>query len=238
MIVALCCVLSASPVHAATPKPTPTIKVKTAVVPSAKATVKATAKSSAKPTATPKAMPSARASSGSTTKTQASPSPSRSTVKKRVTKRIVRITPPPTPSWPLKGFYTDGTSNSDVFARIPTKDQIASFSSGHSSLATRLQDCLVISCGAVQVASYAGCAWWEVTSTLYRSPGDGEVTRTALGKLRTLIGKSKPQQILTVLLMSKEPLTDRNYVDDISIICHRDTPTDDFPQYQYTPISG
>ena len=222
--------------YAANPTPKPTVKVKTKVV---------APKVKASPSATKKAAPSPKASSKSTVKTTAKTTakatakstPKKTTAKKKV-KKTVRLTPPPSQKWPLKGFYTDNKDANDVYARFPTKKQLNEFSSAHPSLTARLQDCLVSACGVIQVASFYGCTWWEVTGTLYETPGAGESTRKALGKLRTLLGASKPQQVMTVLLISKEDLSNRHYVDDYSVVCRRDPATENLPQYLYQPTNG
>ena len=208
--------------HAATKKPTPkpSIKISTKVVkprvsakPSAKASAKPSAKASAKPTSTKK-----------------------STTKKVVRKprKKVRVTPSPKPSWPPAGFYTDNADENDVYAHIPTKKELVGVLSPKPSLSERIAECEKVSCGAVQVASFIGCSWWEITSTLYSSSGDYR-SRTVIGTLRTLVGKSEPQKILTILLISKEPVAEGHFIDNISVSCHRDTPTEDFPHYNYTP---
>lgn len=235
-LLALALVLSfaSGSAYAATPKPT--IKVKTKVVtPTAKASPSATKKASAPAKAPAKA--TAKAPATATTKSPAKATPKKTSTQKKV-KKVVRLTPPPTQKWPPQGFYTDNKDAKDVYARFPTKKELNEFSSAHPSLTARLQECLASACGVIQVASFYGCTWWEVTGTLYETPGAGESTRKALGKLQTLLGASKPQQVMTVLLISREELSNRHYVDDYSVVCRRDPPTENIPQYLYQPLSG
>lgn len=213
------------------PTPQPTIKISTKVV---------KPKSSAKPSAKPSAKASAKPSPRSTTTKKASAAPT--STKKATTKKVVRkpskkvrVTPSPKPSWPPAGFYTDKTDENDVYAHIPTKKELVGVISAKPSLSERVAECEKVSCGAVQVASFIGCSWWEISSTLFSSTGDNR-TRIAIGNLRTLVGKSEPQKILTILLISKEPVAEGHFIDNISVACHRDTPTEDFPQYNYTPV--
>lgn len=220
--------------HAATkpPTPKPTTKISTKIVkpkssikPSTQATAKATIKN--QPTAKGSAQAKVSARPNATKK-----SPTKKVVRK--TKRSTRVSASPKPSWPPAGFYTDKAGESDVYAHIPTKKELIGVSSAKPSLAERILECEKLSCGAVQVASYIGCSWWEITSTLYRS-NDNYRSRVVVGNLRTLVGKSAPQQILTILLISKEPVAEGLFIDNIVAACHRDTPTEDFPQYNYTP---
>ena len=235
--------LSIPGAYGATKKPTPkpTIKIRTQVV-KPKATVKATPKPSVKASKKPTAKATARATTKVTSKVTAkatSKSTKKAVVKKKVVRKApkkVRVTSSPKPKWPPAGFYTDDTTENDVFARVPTTKELVGVISAKASLSERVSECEKVSCGAVQVASFIGCSWWEVTSTLYATETDK--SRRTLGTLRTLVGKSAPQQILTILLISKEPLTTGHIIDNISVACHRDTPSEDFPQYQYTPSNG
>lgn len=229
-------VVIASGSHGATTKPTPkpTVKISTKVVPkksapsqSAKSTVKPTVKSSTKATA--RAATSKKPVAKPTTKATKKPV-------KKVARKKVRVTPSPKPKWPPTGFYTDKSTDSDVYARIPSSKELIGVISAKASLSQRIGDCEKFACGAVQVASFIGCSWWEVTSTLYETQPDK--SRKVIGNLRTLVGKSAPQQILTILLVSQESVAPGQIIDNISISCHRDTPTENFPQYFYTPIAN
>ena len=227
---------SASVSRAASTKPTPkpTIKITTKVVPGKKSpepTSKASAKATAKATAKASKKPVVKSTTKATTK--------KATTTKKVVKKPrtpVRVTASPKPTWPPKGFYTDAASEKDVYARIPTTKELIGVISARESLSKRVAECEKSACGAVQVGSFIGCTWWEVTSTLFAT--DSQKTRQPIGSLRTLVGKSEPQQILTILLISKEPIAEGQIMDNISVNCHRDTPTDEFPQYFYTPIAG
>lgn len=241
--------------QAATTKPTPkpTVKVATTVIPK-KASPATTAQGSTKSTKRASAQPSVKSSAKTTAKTGATKkatapstknSPSKSApvksakkpVKKPVKKVVkkVRVTPSPKPKWPPSGFYGDKASDNDVYARIPSSKELIGVISAKASLSQRIAECEKFACGAVQVASFIGCSWWEVTSTLYETQPDK--SRKSIGNLRTLVGKSAPQQILTILLISQESVAAGQIIDNISVSCHRDTPTEDFPQYSYTPIA-
>lgn len=230
---------------AATSKPTPKSTAKAASKPVAKASPASTVKISTKvvpkkSTSTSKksAAPTKNASAAkqSTKKAIAKPASKTSNkkvVQKKVVRKKVRVSPSPKPQWPPAGFYTDKSSDNDVYARIPSSKELIGVISAKASLSQRIAECEKFACGAVQVASFIGCSWWEVTSTLYDT--DPDKSRKIMGTLRTLVGKSAPQQILTILLISQENVVEGQIIDNISVSCHRDTPTENFPQYTYTP---
>lgn len=214
---------------AASSKPTPQSTAKAASQPVAKASPASTIKISTK--VVPK-------KSTSTSKKSAPPTKKASAVKqstKKVVQKKVRVSPSPKPQWPPAGFYTDKSSDNDVYARIPSSKELIGVISAKASLSQRIAECEKFACGAVQVASFIGCSWWEVTSTLYDT--DPDKSRKVMGTLRTLVGKSAPQQILTILLISQESVVEGQIIDNISVSCHRDTPTENFPQYTYTPAT-
>lgn len=203
--------LFAPTADAATKKPTPKPTVKSTV----KAPVKATSKATAKPTvkATKKAV-----------------------VKKKVVKRKprkkVRVTPSPKPKWPPVGY----SANGEVYAKVPSAKELVGILSAKKSLSNRIKDCEKFSCGAVQVASENGCLWWEVESKLIGATSAADDTRKVFGNLRTLVGSSDPKQILTILLISSEPLEDKHAISDISVTCHHDATDEKFPSNIYTRV--
>ena len=223
-------VVAAPVANAASSKPTPkpTVKISTKVVPQ-KATPAPKKTSSIKPTTRTSVQPTTKATAKVTKTATKKPV-------KKVVRKKVRVSPSPKPKWPPVGFYTDKTSGDDVYARIPSSKELIGVISAKASLSQRITECEKFACGAVQVASYIGCSWWEVTSTLYETQPDK--SRKAIGELRTLVGKSAPQQILTILLISQESVAAGQIIDNISIACHRDTPSEEFPQYSYTPIAS
>jgi len=233
LIVASLCVIPPAQAASSKPTPKPTTKISTKVVQKKttapkSSTSKAASKAPVKPTQ--KTATSKSAPKKAVTKAVKKP------VKKVIKKKRVRVSPSPKPKWPPAGFYTDKTSDSDVYARIPSTKELIGVISAKASLSQRIAECEKFACGAVQVASYIGCSWWEVTSTLYDTQPDK--SRKVMGTLRTLVGKSAPQQILTILLISQENVDEGHIIDDISVLCHRDTPTEDFPQYSYSPVNS
>ena len=192
--------LLATPASAATKKPTP--------APTVKATAKATAKASTKASAS--STSSTKATSTSTTK--ASATPKKKVVVKRKPRPKVRVTPSPNPKWPPAGFSQSG----EVYAHVPTRDELLGLISAKTSLANAVKACTDVVCGAVQVGAETGCTWWEVNSKVLGRDS------ALLGTLTTLSGASAAQEIKTILLISDESLDSNGRMSGISVTCHHE----------------
>ena len=195
--------LLATPASAATKKPQPSAKATA----SAKSTVKATAKTSAKPTA----KASTKVSASSTTKATPA-STKKKVVVKRKPRKKVRVTPSPKADWPPAGFSQSG----EVYAHVPTRDELLGLISAKTSLANAVKACTDVVCGAVQVVAETGCTWWEVTSKVLGRDS------ALLGTLTTLSGASAAQEIKTILLISDESLDSNGRMSGISVTCHHE----------------
>ena len=231
---ALCLLASASSAQAATtkPSPKPTVKasVKATVKPSPKATVKASVKPTAKATVKPKtkvsAKPTVKATAKPTVKATAKPSATSSVTTKPTVKptvkpkpkpkpkprKKIRVTPSPKPKWPPVGFEYE----SGIYAKVPTSKELVSVISAKSNLASQVKACEEFVCGAVQVASEAGCLWWEVNSEVLSKAG------VVLGSLRTIATASAVKEIKTILLVSPEPIETLEYISNIEVVCNQD----------------
>ena len=148
-------------------------------------------------------------------------------------------TPSPAPTWPPKGFK----SNGEVFAKIPTAKELIGSASNSKILTRQLSQqidgipiCEKYSCGAVQIASLNGCTWWEIKAKLIgrNSPGDKSIR--IFGTIRALVKKTAPKQIMTVLLVSSEPLAAHHAITSIIANCHHDPVSEKIPSTTYTPI--
>jgi hypothetical protein len=190
-----------------TPKPTPKPTVKTSTTATPKATTKATKKPAAK---------------------------------KKVVKKKKKKLPPLQPvvcygkAWPPSGF----TQNGEVFAIIPTAAQLQCESSdnytpGRDALRADLKKCDDFACGAVTVASDAGCTWWEVNSTFERiNLKTGKIEAT-LGTLRTVAPRTKPKVVQSIMLVSEIKHRDADgkvlnniKASGVEVSCHHDAAPD------------
>lgn len=148
-----------------------------------------------------------------------------------------KLSPSPAPEWPPKGFK----SNAEVYAKIPTAKELISTASNSSILTRQLAKlvdgipiCEKYSCGAVQLASLNGCTWWEITATLVGVTSAEDKSIRSFGTIRTLIKSTLPKQIVTVLLISQEPLEFKHAVTGIAANCHHDATSEKIPSTSYT----
>ncbi|MFM8841355.1 MAG: hypothetical protein ACKOFU_01385 [Actinomycetota bacterium] len=146
---------------------------------------------------------------------------SEASAKKKETKkeRKARLNPQisPPPGWPPKGF----TASNGIYAKIPTKRELAGLVSARTSLFEAIQPCDQYACGSVIVASAEKCLWWEVLSTVVGPKTSDTATITSYGSLTTKSSGSDARSQKVVLLISSEPIGDRVRVANINVTCHR-----------------
>jgi len=106
-------------------------------------------------------------------------------------------------------------------------------SQGYSLLHTAVvKNCEEFACGAVIAAAETGCAWWEVTSKVFRTE-DGNPTPTQLGSLTTYAKGSAKKAQTTIFLVSSEPILPEVYLSQIRVICHRSSSDAPKPGHTY-----
>ncbi|HUW88849.1 MAG TPA: hypothetical protein VMW30_10870 [Candidatus Paceibacterota bacterium] len=190
------------------------------------------------PSATPSAMgtitkaatkPSAKATKKPVVKKKTASQKSASKKKYVKKRRGVTVAPSPKPAWPPKGFR----ENSKVYAKVPTAKELVGILSATKTLATQVKKCSTFACGAVRVASAMGCTWWEITSTVSGPTSDVDPTLRPLGVLRTTAEGTKPKQVVTILLISKELLKPDVTVSGISVNCYHSPVTGRVPSNWY-----
>ena len=200
----LCLALIPLQSMAATKSPTPTPKA------TVKATVKATPTPTAKATATKKATPTKKP-----------------TVKKKKKKKPVA--PSPSPKWPPLGFKV----MDDVYYRTPSVEVMMNVAAGNTSLSKAIAACKEFSCGRLQVASLIGCVYWEIDSKVITPNPDLAGSYLTLGMLRTLVKKSAPKEVVTLVLPSGELYSGTIAVVPVGITCHQDATTETIPSNTY-----
>jgi hypothetical protein len=192
---------------AASKKPTPK--------PTAKVTVKATAKPTINTTAKP--------TSTATVKSSAKPTVSKKPIVKKKKRAKVRVSPSPKASWPPKGFSVEG----EVYAKVPTAQELVGLISANSYLSKQIQPCSTYICGAVQVASETGCLWWEAIATISDAQG------VKLGELNASFGTSSERELKVLLLVSPESLDKGGAAKITSVICHHEDRDKSLPGTSY-----
>jgi hypothetical protein len=204
LALALGLTITVSPALAATKSPTPT--------PKATATKKATP--------TPKASPTKKAP---TKKAPVKKPP----VKKK--KKDVKLSPSPSPKWPPAGFKTDALGAT----KVPTAKELVGILSAKTALSAQIKDCTKFTCGAVLVASEIGCRWWQVTADVVGATSLENRTLKTFGKITSSVAASTPQKIVTVLLVTTEPIGSGHILSNISADCNQGEPTGPVPLTEY-----
>jgi hypothetical protein len=196
--------ITVTPALAATKSPTPT--------PKATATKKVTP--------IPKASPTKKA-----------PAKKKAPVKKK--KKVSKVTPSPSPKWPPAGFKTDPLRESNLYMKVPTAKELVGILSAKTALSAQIKDCTKFTCGAVLVASEIGCRWWQVTADVVGATSAEDRNLKLFGKITASIAASAPQKIVTVLLVTTEPIGSGHILSNISADCNQGEPTGPIPFTEY-----
>lgn len=179
-------------------------------------------------TKSPTPTPKATATATPTPTAKATPTPTKkATVKNKKTKKTV--TPSPSPKWPPLGFKV----MDDIYYRTPSVEVMMNVAAANSSLAKAIVACKEFSCGRLQVASLIGCVYWEVDSKVITPNPDLAGSFLTLGMLRTLVKKSAPKEVVTLVLPSGELYSGTIAVVPVGIACHQDTTTETVPSNTY-----
>ena len=198
-------------------------------------TLSATSAVAATSTPKPSAKPTVKASAKATAKATKKPATKKKKIVKKKKKRAPKkVIPSPAAVWPPKGF----TQNGEVFAKIPTAAELQgeasnNFSSAKVFLRADLRKCDEFACGAVTVASDAGCTWWEVNSTFEQIDLKTGKILKSLGSLRTVSQGTKAKDFQSIMLISdiKHKDTDGKVLNNIkasgiAVSCHHDAAPD------------
>lgn len=182
------------------------------------------------PTPTPKA---------SASKTPVKKAPvKKALVKKKKKKKVVKLTPSPSPSWPPAGFKTDKLNETKLYLKVPTAKELVGILSAKSALASQIKACTKYTCGAVLVASEMGCRWWQITADVVGATSPDNRTLKSFGKITTSVTRSAAQQIVTILLVTTEPIGSGHIVSNISADCNQSEPTGPLPNTDYQAVTG
>ena len=187
------------------------------------------------PTPTPKA---------SVTK-KATPTPKASVTKKAPAKKApakkkkknVKLSPSPSPKWPPAGFKTDPLGETRLYLKVPSAKELVGILSAKSTLSSQIKDCTKFACGAVIVASETGCRWWKVTGQVVGATSAEDRTLKTFGTVSTSVTRSAAQQLVTVLLVTTEPVRAGLIVTNISADCNQSEPSGPIPNTEYNSVS-
>lgn len=157
-------------------------------------------------------------------------------VKKK--KKVVKLTPSPSPSWPPVGFKTDKLNETKLYLKVPTAKELVGILSAKSALASQIKACTKFTCGAVLVASETGCRWWQITADVVGATSPENRTLKTFGKITTSVTRSAAQQVVTILLVTSEPIGAGHIVSNISADCNQSEPTGQLPNTDYQVVAG
>jgi len=153
-----------------------------------------------------------------------------------VKKKVATPTPKPTPKWPPVGFKTDPLGETKLYMKVPTAKEVVGILSTRSALTAQVKACTSFTCGAVFVASEIGCRWWQVTGEVVGPTSAGSKTLKTFGKITTSVSKSDPKQIITILLVTTEPIGAGHIVSNIKADCNQGEPTGPLPFTEYKAV--
>jgi hypothetical protein len=170
-----------------------------------------------------------------TVKATPTPAPKASATKKATptpkapAKKKKKIAPSPSPKWPPAGFKV----MDDIYYRTPSVEIMMNVAAGNSALAKSIAACKEFSCGRIQIASLIGCRYWEIESKVVSPNPDIAGSFLTRGMLRTLVKKSLPKEVVTLVLPSGELYSATIAVVPTAITCHQDATTEKIPSNTY-----
>lgn len=179
------------------------------------------------PTPTPKASASVKA--------PAKKAPAKKSPKKK--KKVVKLSPSPSPKWPPAGFKTDALGETKLYLKVPSAKELVGLISAKSALASQVKACTQFTCGAVQVASETGCRWWRVNADVIGATSTENYSPKKFGKIVTDVTRSAAKQIVTILLVTTEPIGAGHIVSNISVDCNQGDPSGPIPNTDYQVIA-
>ena len=184
-------------------------------------------------TKSPTPTPKATATKKVTPTPKASPTKKAPVKKAPVKKKVATLAPSPSPKWPPAGFKTDPLNETKLYMKVPTAKELVGLISTRIALSTQIKDCTKFTCGAVLLASEIGCRWWQVTGDVVGPTSKDNKTLKTFGKITASVAASAPQKIVTVLLVTTEPLGLGHIVSNISADCNQGEPTGLIPNTEY-----
>jgi hypothetical protein len=194
-----------------------------------------TAAATKSPTPTPKPTTSPKASASAKATTTAKAPVKKAPVKKK--KKVVKLSPSPSPKWPPVGFKTDALGETKLYLKVPSAKELVGILSAKSALASQVKACAQFTCGAVQVASETGCRWWRVNAEVIGATSAENRSPKTFGKIVADVTRSAAKQIVTILLVTTEPIGAGHIVSNINVDCNQGDPTGPIPNTDYQVIA-
>jgi len=182
------------------------------------------------PTPTPKASASQKA--------PVKKAPVKKAPVKKKKKKVAKKLPSPSPKWPPVGFKTDPLDETKLYLKVPTAKELVGLLSAKSTLASQVKSCTQFTCGAVLVASEIGCRWWRVTADVVGATSPENRTTKIFGKITADVGRSAAQQVVTVIMVTTEPIGAGQIVSNIKVDCNQGDPPGPLPNTNYQAVAN
>jgi hypothetical protein len=157
---------------------------------------------------------------------------------KKKKKKNVKLSPSPSPKWPPVGFKTDPLGETKLYLKVPTAKELVGILSAKSTLASQIKDCTKFTCGAVIVASETGCRWWKVTGDVVGATSAEDRKLKTFGTISTSVTRSAAKQIVTILMVTTEPIGLGHIVTNINADCNQSEPSGPMPNTEYKATEG
>ena len=157
---------------------------------------------------------------------------------KKKKKKNVKLSPSPSPKWPPTGFKTDPLGETKLYLKVPTAKELVGILSAKTALVSQIKDCTKFTCGAVLVASETGCRWWKVNGDVVGPTSAEDRTLKTFGTVSTSVTRSAAKQIITILLVTPEPIGLGQIVTNINADCNQSEPSGPIPNTEYKSTAG
>jgi hypothetical protein len=120
-----------------------------------------------------------------------------------------------------------------LYLKVPNAKELVGLLSAKSALASQVKSCTQFTCGAVLVAAETGCRWCRVTADVVGPTSPENRATKTFGKITADVGRSAPQQVVTVLLVTTEPIGAGQIVSNINVDCNQGDPSGPLPNTTY-----
>ena len=187
--------------------------------------------------ATKSPTPTASAKATATAKAPVKKAPVKKAPAKKKKKKVVKLSPSPSPKWPPVGFKTDALGETKLYLKVPSAKELVGILSAKSALASQVKACTQFTCGAVQVASETGCRWWRVNAEVIGATSEENRSPKTFGKIVADVTRSAAKQVVTILLVTTEPIGAGHIVSNIKVDCNQGDPTGPIPNTDYQVIA-
>jgi hypothetical protein len=125
-----------------------------------------------------------------------------------------------------------------MYLKVPDTKELIGILSAKTALASQIKDCTKFTCGAVIVASEIGCRWWKVTGDVVGATSAEDRTIKTFGTVSVSVTRSAAKQLITILMVTPEPIGSGQIVTNINADCNQSEPSGPIPNTEYQKTAG